>query len=119
VGLSIEEAINATERQNSRELRERVRKLARRRFGEGEVLVKLDAILTRARRATEERNRLPHGLWAHELDGDPVYRPHGHEFQPIPPANNLDAFADDLYRIGGALPVARLKGFLHAALNGG
>jgi hypothetical protein len=83
-GISIIEAVDATERQSSSALRDRVRKLARKRFGESQTLVHLDALLTRARRATERRNELLHALWAHELDGDPVMRSVGSEFRPIP-----------------------------------
>jgi hypothetical protein len=44
-GVSANEAIDATARQGSRKLRERIRKLARRRLGEGVALVQLEAIL--------------------------------------------------------------------------
>src|SRR5580658_7924268 len=60
-GVTIRKALDATARQSSRELRERVRRLTRKRFGEGDVLVRLDAILERSRQATEKRNELLHG----------------------------------------------------------
>jgi hypothetical protein len=82
-GVAIDEAIDATERQSSRDLRERVRRLARKRIGDGEAFVRLEAILERARRATERRNELLHGLSAQELDGDPVMRSSGRAFGPI------------------------------------
>jgi hypothetical protein len=116
-GITIREAIDATARQSSRELRDRVRRLARKRFGEGDVLVRLDAILERSRRATESRNELLHGLWAIELDGGPVMRTHGHEFRPIPPVAELEAVADDLAQIAKDLNFARLEGFLRDALS--
>jgi hypothetical protein len=47
-GVSMKEALDATARQGSRELRERIRKLARRRLGEGVGLVQLEANLERA-----------------------------------------------------------------------
>lgn len=115
-GITIREALDATARQSSRELRERVRRLARRRFGEGDVLVRLDAILERSRQATERRNELLHGLWAHELDGDPVIRTHGHEFRPIPTVKALEAVVDDLSQVARDLNYARLDRFLRDAL---
>jgi hypothetical protein len=115
-GISIDEALDATERQLSRELRDRMRRLARKRFGEGDVLVRLDAILNRSRRATERCNELLHGLWAYELDGGPVTRTHGREFQPIPTVEALEAVADDLAQIAKDLTSARLEGFLRDAL---
>jgi hypothetical protein len=116
-GISIREAIDATARQSSRELRERVRRLARKRFGESNTLVLLDAILERSRRATEARNRLLHGLWAHELDGGPVMRSDGHEFGPIPTVAELEKVADELAVIAENLTSARLVGFLRDALT--
>jgi hypothetical protein len=115
-GISIAEAIDATARQTSHELRERVRRLARKRFGEGDVLVRLDAILERSRRATETRNQLLHSLWAHELDGEPVIRRQGYEFQRIPTVTELEAVADDLAQIANDFTVARLDDFLRDAL---
>ncbi|MDE2228548.1 MAG: hypothetical protein KGL11_05850 [Alphaproteobacteria bacterium] len=46
------EALDATVRDGSRELRYRIRKLAKRRLGDGTALVKLQALLTQAGRAT-------------------------------------------------------------------
>jgi hypothetical protein len=115
-GVSIDEALDATERQLSRELRDRVRRLAKKRFCEGDVLVRLDAILNRAQRATQRRNELLHGLWAYELDGGPVMRTRGREFGPIPTVAALEAVADDLAQIAKDLTFARLDGFLRNAL---
>ena len=69
--LRPQEALDATAYDGSRQLRERIRKLARPRLGEGEALLKLEAILERCRRVTERRNELTHGIWAKELDGEP------------------------------------------------
>jgi hypothetical protein len=113
---TIPEAIDATERQSSRDLRERVRRLARMRIGEGGALVQLDALLERARRVTARRNELLHGLWAQELDGGPVMRAHGLEFGPIPTVQDLEAVADALAQIAKDLRFARLDGFLRDAL---
>src|SRR5258708_10131041 len=61
--LTIRQGLDATERQGSAALRERVRKLARKKLGEGRALVLLDALLARSGRATRRRNQLLHGLW--------------------------------------------------------
>ena len=79
--------------------------------------MRLDAILERSRRATEKRNELLHGLWAVELDGDPVFRTPGHEFRAIPPIAEPEAVADDLAQLAKDLNSARLEGFLHDALS--
>jgi hypothetical protein len=73
-GVDRTEALDATARDGSRELRERIRKLARQRLGDGAALVRLQALLTRAARATEKRNELMHAVWGTELDGGPMIR---------------------------------------------
>lgn len=56
--LRVDEALDATAYDGARELRQRIRRLARRRLGEGEPLLKLQALLERCCRATERRNEL-------------------------------------------------------------
>jgi hypothetical protein len=117
-GLSIQDALDATARLGSRDLRERIRKLARQRLGEGPALLRLEAILERAAKATNSRNRLLHSLWAHELDGAPVIRDEdGHAFKAIPSGQELNGLANLLAGISTELNTARLDGFLSEALN--
>ena len=115
--LTIEEALDATDRQGSHELRERVRKLAKNRLGEGEALAKLDAILMRARRVSAMRNDLLHGLWGHELDGKPVMRAGGYEFKDPPSTADLEEMAIEIGKVAWDLTEARLDGFLKNALS--
>ena len=118
-GLSIAEAVDATERQGSRDLRERIRKLAKQKLGEGQALCRLDAgFFTRARRATDTRNTLLHGLWASELDGRDVVRHDSKEWGDIPSIADLQKLADELVKIAEELNDARLDpdGFLKKAL---
>jgi hypothetical protein len=115
-GVSANEAIDATARQGSRELRERIRKLARRRLGEGVALVQLEAMLERCRRATEKRNELLHSLWGHQLDGGHVMRTHGYELVAIPSVQELEAVAEALFQVAKDLDTARWDGFLSEAL---
>src|SRR5262245_51305436 len=83
-GLSIEESLDATSRVGAAALRKRVAKLAKKRFGEGEVFLKLEAILNRARRLTELRNRMIHSLWGHDIEGTPVLRNEDHSWTTVP-----------------------------------
>ena len=116
-GLSIQDALDATARLGSRELRERIRKLARQRLGEGAPLLRLEAILQRAAKATDRRNHLLHTLWAHELDGAPIRDENDHTFKAIPTPAELDAVASALAEIATELNTARLDGFLYEALK--
>jgi hypothetical protein len=116
-GVSILEALDGTARQGSRELRERIKNIARKRFGDGEVLVRPCAILEQSQRATDMRNDLLHVLWGHELDGGPVIRTERHEFEAIPTVAELDAVADQLHLVANDLNFARLDAFLKDALE--
>jgi len=114
--LKPDEALDATAYDGSRQLRERIRKLARQRLGEGAPLLKLQALLERCRRATEKRNDLIHGIWSKELDGEPIRRATDHTWQPLPTVDELKVLAEELQHLTDTLNTARLHGFLSEAL---
>lgn len=115
--LSISDALNATERQGSSELRQHIRKLAKQKLGEGSALVRLDEFLTRSRRATDRRNELLHGLWAVDLEGRELFRHDDHNWRDIPQVAELETLATELAMIASELNDARLNGFLKDALE--
>jgi len=117
VGLTPEQAIDATKYDGSRTLRDRIRKLARKKLGEGEALLKLQALLTRANRLTDKRNELTHGLWAEELDGDPGVIGAPGELLPIPSYEVLLNLANELKILTEEINGERLEGFLKNALE--
>src|SRR5262249_4942875 len=80
--LEVGEALNATAYDGSSQLRDRIRKLAKQRLGDGEALLKLQAIVERCKRATEKRNALVHSVWASELGGEPARRGANNDWQP-------------------------------------
>ncbi len=117
-GVTQEEALDATVRQGPRELRERVRKLGRKRLGEGPTLVRLDALLQRAAKVTEQRNRLLHSVWGSDIDGRGDYlRGEDHSFQPAPSAKELEELLIELRTVLADLIDARFSGFLYEALR--
>jgi len=118
-GLSKDETLDATARQGSRDLRERVRRLAKQRFGESTALVKLDTLLYRAGRATDTRNGILHSVWGTELDGDVMIRREDHSFEPGKSEEELKEFAEELRSIIWEFIYARLDddGFLSKALK--
>ena len=117
LGVSIPEAVDGTHRQGSSKLRNRINAMTKNKFGEGETLLRLEALLNRASMATEKRNRILHSLFAHELDGSPVIRNDDHSFGPTPNPKELNAIADELFTIIEELTTARLDGFLKEALS--
>lgn len=114
--LAVNEALDATARDTSSQLRERVRKLARQQLGEGEPLLKLQALVERCKRATDRRNDLVHSVWAKELDGEAVRRNSSHGWQPLPTVGELQTLGADMSALTNELNLARLEGFLYEAL---
>lgn len=116
-GLPFNEVFEATRRQGSRELRIRVKKLAKQRLGEGKALIGLEALLDRSQRATDKRNEKLHRVWAYNLEGDAVTRDEEHNWNPIPEIAELEKIATELADIAYRLNHARLDGFLCQALE--
>ena len=117
-GVEVNEALDATAFDGASMLRERVRKLAKQRLGEGQALVKVQALVERCRRATEKRNEYVHSVWAQELDGEAKRRDGSHRWLPIPTIKELQALSQELLALTQELNHARLEGFIFEALSG-
>lgn len=111
------EAIAATMYESSGQLRVRIQKLARKRFGEGAALLKIQAIMSNCKRLTDKRNELVHRLWAKELDGEAHLRDAYGSIQPLPSVNELKSLAHDIEKLTEHLNHERLEGFIHVALT--
>lgn len=116
-GLTVAEALNATQYEGARQLREYIRKLARKKLGASGACLKLSALLTRAERLTNQRNRLTHGIWAKELAGDPGLMGAPGELEALPSVDQLKALASDLVVLIQEINAARLEGFLKEAIE--
>lgn len=114
-GVEVNEALDATAFDGASTLRERVRKLAKQRLGEGQALVKVQALVERCRRATEKRNEYVHSVWAQELDGESMRRDGSHQWLPIPTVEELQALSRELLALTQELNHARLEGFIFDA----
>ena len=66
-GITPAEALAATKYESSRQLRDRIKRLARKTLGEGATLLKLQALVHTCEALTEKRNNLVHGFWAKQL----------------------------------------------------
>lgn len=111
------EAIAATKYESSSQLRRRINKLARKRLGEGQALLKLQAILANCEKLTEKRNALVHGIWAQELDGDAHVRNAYGNMLPIPTVQELVDLAKEIESHTNNLNFERLEGFLKKELT--
>jgi len=115
--LTPAEALAATKYEGSRQLRNRIRKIARKRLGEGTPLLKLQAILTNCEKLTNKRNELVHGLWAQELDGEAHVRDAYGNSHPLPTSQELRELAQEIEQLAGHLNYERLQGYLKQALE--
>jgi hypothetical protein len=117
-GLSIEEALDATELEGSRALRERIRKLARTRLGEGPPLLKLQALMKRCGDLTTKRNEITHHIIAMS-EKWPVafHRLPDHSWQTLPSAMEVEKLAGEITAAANELNHARLSGWLALALD--
>jgi hypothetical protein len=117
--VTAQEAMDATAKANSSELRRRVKKLARMKFGEGAALVKMQALVEECRRITERRNALIHILCGKDSDGNAIAATEDLRFwKPMPPASEVRALAGDMDRLSREIQHARsLWGFIEPALK--
>jgi hypothetical protein len=115
--LEVNEALDATAFDGSSVLRERIRKLAKQRLGEGHALLKLQALVERSRKSTNKRNEFVHSVWAQELDGEPMRSDGAHGWVPLPTVKELVALSQELLALTNEINSARLEGFLHQALS--
>jgi hypothetical protein len=114
--LEVSEALDATAYDGAARLRDRIKSLARQRLGEGEALLKLQAILERCKRATDKRNDLIHSVVGKELDGETFRQGNDHNWLPLPTVKELEALGEEISVLTGSLNDARLYGFLAEAL---
>jgi hypothetical protein len=114
-GVTKDEALDANARRGSRELRDRVRKLAKQRLGEGVALVQLDALLERAQRASDKRNEILHSPWGTD-DGKLVVRSPDHSFRR-PTLKELRDAHEEIGHIIADLFDAQKQGFLSKVLK--
>ena len=115
--ISPKEARKETARVMSGKLRERVENLARKRFGDGPALRRLQELLERCRRTSDERNMLLHGVFARELDGPDLFMGDG-DPGPLPKVRELNALAKELDDLTNELNHARFEGgFIYEAIK--
>ncbi len=115
--VSVEDALRATMRTPSSVLRERVRKLAKDRLGDGPAFIELEAILCLARAVSEERNNLIHSTFVRDEAGNLIIQDPVRGNLPLPSVKELETLASQIEHVHGMLNHSRSKGSLRAALD--
>jgi hypothetical protein len=116
-GVSIEDALDATEYETSSALRDRVKKLGRDAMGDGTALIQLQALMTRCKRVTERRNELLHSIWCRDHGTQINGVTDGLDARPLPTLDELKALATEIRFLLNVLQEARLLGFIVEAMQ--
>ena len=79
---------------------------------------KLDALLNKAKRLSERRNKFIHRPWAKNAQGEWVVKDGEHEWGPPPSVEELNLLASDISQAMNELNDGRLRGFIKEAASG-
>ena len=120
-GVDVRTAISATYRLGSARLRDRVRRLAKKRLGDGRDLIRLEDILNRCAILTSKRNRLTHNIWAQQVGetelGEQMVQNDDLEWESIPTVGDIQVLANGIRVIQEEMNNARLNGWLRDAIE--
>jgi hypothetical protein len=116
---SVSDALAATKRVSSASLRDRIKKLAKAKLGDGPALVQLQALLERAKQVTDRRNELIHSLYAKHVEGDEaeLMQNEHNSWVPLPTVEVLRALDQEIKTLLQEVNLERLNGFINAALE--
>jgi len=115
--VTVEVALNATDGEGSAALRQRIKKLAKQRLGEGAALLGVQDIVERCKRVTERRNSLIHTTIAIDwLDTEAMLYRAGRPAAPLPTTQDLESLEKEMSQLIAEINQARLKGWLAEAL---
>ena len=111
-GLTVREALDATETSKNWELRKSITSLFNSKTKDPALRLKLQAILGKCQRLSEQRNRLLHNAWAITNDGSLVTKGPDHAWGPAVTADELAKLASEIVDMVADLNHERLKGFI-------
>jgi len=115
--VTIEDALDATERETSSSLRDRAKKIARQRLGEGAPLIRVQALIARCKRATDQRNELIHNIIGSDWRGTkPAVFITGRKWGPLPTVADLTTLEANIGQLITDINHARIGGWLAVAL---
>lgn len=111
-GVSFDKALDATQGEWTSEVRKRIRRLFIEKKPKQHELVKLDALLGKARRLTDQRNDYLHTAWSVSKAGEPIVKMGDHSWGPAPSNAEVERVAAEIGALGGELNYERLHGFI-------
>src|SRR3569833_64039 len=116
-GLSVKDALDATQNTKSWELRKLIVGLFKEKTADKTRRLELAAILGRCEKLSGKRNHLLHNAWAISHDGSIVAKGINHAWGQAATATDLNQLAQEIGNEVNALNQARLNGFIRTALD--
>ena len=113
-GLSIEKALDATNKERTADTRQRVRRLFLEKKPTETETSQLDALIGNASRLTSKRNDYLHSAWSVSPAGMPIRKSEDHSWGPAPTKEEIDRVASELLSLGKEINHERLYGFIDA-----
>ena len=117
-GLSVDEALNATEKSKNWELRRDIIQLFNKKTNDPVIRYKLKAIIGKCEQLSDERNRLLHNAWAIGTDGSILMKGEKHAWGPAASPESLRELASQINVQVNVLNNERLKGFIKEVFEG-
>jgi len=110
-GLSVKEALDATHRARTSDVRSRVRKLFEQKKPLESEKAKLEALLGATARLSEERNKILHSAWSETEAGVTVRkRESDHEWERAPSKEQVDTITNQIMELARKINDARFEG---------
>jgi len=110
--LTVNEAMNATEKWKNWELRVEIEKLFRAKTNDPSLRLKVKALMGQSEHLSDRRNELLHGAFAITNDGSVVAKGADDKWGPPPEPEVFKKLADDIGVLVNDLNEARLRGFI-------
>lgn len=117
IGMTVTQALDATQYVSMRDLRDYVRKLFQKKTTDRELRLRMNALLTEAERLTDSRNGLIHRTWGESPDGTLVIKGDDHSFGPSPTVEELNEIVTNIYDLIRRINNERMYGFIDQVVN--
>ncbi len=116
-GLSVKEALDATNGERTSDVRERVKKLFRQKEPTALEKCQLDALLGAAKRLSEQRNNFLHSAWSETEAGEALLKDGAYQWGAAPTVEQVDKVTNEILELVNQINNARLQGFVYDVIN--
>ena len=113
-GLTVDEALYATENSKNWELRKDIIRLFNKKTNDPVLRYKLKSILGKCEQLSKDRKRLLHNAWAISPEGSVVTKGDKHAWGPAAQPDDLQSLASEISNQVNELNEARLRGFIRS-----